>query len=163
MLGKHSLNPGEQTELKVSYDTEGRPGPFEKKVIITTNISGEEIEILTVKGTVNEAPSAKIAATPRRISLKGDDRRDGKKESVSIKNEGALPLVVTGIRSRDGGNVYFDGAVQGAITIESEQTKTVEIQLVGNAGNASEREYILIECNAKNAGDSGYFIIVQYE
>ena len=164
MLGKHSLKPGEQAELKVSYDTEGRPGVFEKKVILTTNISGEEpLEVLTIKGTVNEAPSAKIAATPRRIALSGNDRRDGRKQAVAIENEGSVPLVITGIRSRDGRNVYFDGTAEGAITIKPAETKTVEIQLIGNTGAASEREYIQIECNARNAGDSGYFIIVQYE
>ena len=162
MLGKHSLAPGEQTELKVSYDTADRPGPFEKKVILTTNISGEEpIEIFTIKGMVNEAPSAKIAAAPRRITLTGDERRDGKKQALEIKNEGSIPLIITGIRSRDGRNVYFDGTVQGAITIESDKTKTVEIQLGGNGVGSEEREYISIECNARNAGDSGYFIIVQ--
>ena len=164
MLGKHSLKPGERTELKVSYDTDGRPGPFEKKVILTTNIPGEEpVEIVTITGMVNEAPSAKIAATPRRITLSGNERRDGKKQVVSIENEGSIPLVVTGIRSRDGRNVYFDGTAQGVITIEPAGTKTVEIQLTGLAGEASEREFIQIECNARNAGDSGYFIIVQYE
>ena len=162
MLGKHSLAPGEQTELKVSYDTADRPGPFEKKVILTTNISSDEtIEIFTIKGVVNEAPSAKIAATPRRITLTGDERRDGKKQDVEIKNEGSMPLVITGIRSRDGRNVYFDGTVHGAITIEPDQTKTVEIKLGGNDGGSEEREYISIECNARNAGDSGYFIIIQ--
>jgi len=163
MLGKHSLKPGEQAELTVSYDTDGRPGLFEKKVILTTSISGEEIEILTIKGTVKEAPSAIIAATPRRVTLAGNNRRDGKKQEISIKNEGSLPLVITGIRSRDGGSVYFDGTGQGAITIEPEQTKNMEIQLGGKDGNAPEREYIQIECNARNAGDSGYFIIVQYD
>jgi len=164
VLEKHSLNPGEQAELNVIYTTDGRPGPFEKKVIFTTNIPGEEpLEIFTLKGTVNEAPSAKIAATPRRITLAGNDRRDGKKQAVAIENEGSLPLVVTGIRSRDGENVYFDGSGQAAVTIDPGQTKTVEIQLAGKAGSASEREYILIECNARNAGDSGYFIIVQYD
>ena len=162
MLGKHSLAPGEQTELKVSYDTAGRPGPFEKKVILTTNISGEEpIEIFTIKGTVNEAPSAKIAAAPRRITLTENERRDGKKQALDIKNEGSIPLVITGIRSRDGRNVYFDGAGQGAITIEPDQSATVEIQLGGSGAALAEREYISIECNARNAGDAGYFIIVQ--
>jgi hypothetical protein len=164
VLGKHSLKPGEEAELKVSYDTDGRPGPFEKKVIFTTNISGEEpIEIFTLKGTVNEAPSAKIAANPRRITLTGKDRLDGKKQAFEINNEGSIPLIITGIRSRDGGKVYFDGTGQGAIKIEPAQTKTIEIQLKGSDGGAAEREYILIECNARNAGDSGYFIIVQYD
>ena len=162
MLGKHSLASGENTELKVSYETTDRPGPFEKKVILTTNISGDEpIEIFSIKGMVNEAPSAKIAAEPRRITLTENERREGKKQALEIKNEGSIPLVISGIRSRDGRNVYFDSTVQGAITIEPDQTKIVEIQLGGNDVNLSEREYISIECNARNAGDSGYFIIVQ--
>jgi len=164
VLGKHSLKPGERTDLKVSYDTADRPGPFEKKVILTTNLSDkEQIEILTIKGMVNEAPSAIIAATPRRITLTGSERRDGKEQAITIKNEGVLPLVINGIRSRDGSNVYFDGTGQGAITIEHGQTKNVEIRLGGNDGNASEREYIVIDCNARNARDTGYFIIIQYE
>jgi len=162
MLGKHSLEPGEQTELKVIYDTDGRPGPFEKK--ITLDITGEgAIEILTIRGEVNEAPSAIISAAPRRITMTTQELREGKNQALAIKNEGALPLVITGIRSRDGRNVYFDGTGQAAITIEPEQTKNIEIHLGGKGGDASEREYILIECNARNAGDSGYFIIVQYE
>jgi len=162
VLGKHSLQPGEQAELKVSYDTDGRPGPFEKKVIFTTNISGEEpIEVFTLKGMVNEAPSAKIAATPRRITLTEDERRAGKKQDIEITNEGNMPLVISGIRSRDGENVYFDGTVQGVISIEAGRTKTVEIRLSGKDKDASDREYIVIDCNARNAGDTGYFIIVQ--
>ena len=163
MLGKHSLQPGEQAELKVNYDTDGRPGPFEKKVIFTTNIPGEEpIEIFTLKGMVNEAPSAKIAATPRRITLTEDERRAGKKQDIEITNEGDIPLVITDIRSRDGKNVYYDGTGQGVITIEAGRTKTVEIRLGGDDKEASDREYIVIDCNARNAGDTGYFIIVQY-
>ena len=158
------MKPGERTELKVIYDTADRPGLFEKKVILTANITdAEPIEILTIKGTVNEAPSAIIAATPRRITLTGNERRSGKEQAVAMKNEGVLPLVINGIRSRDGRNVYFDGTGQGAIIIEPGQTRTVEIRLGGNDGDASDREYIVIDCNARNAGDTGYYIIVQYE
>ena len=51
MLGKHTLDPNEKTELKVSYATAGSPGHFEKKVTLTTNIPGhEKIEIFMMKG-----------------------------------------------------------------------------------------------------------------
>ena len=163
MLGKHTLNPNEKTELKVSYATAGRPGPFEKTVTFTTNIpEHEKIEIFMMKGEVLEAPGAKIAVVPRRVVLAGTERSAGKKQAFSFTNEGSLPLVITDIRSKDGKTVYYDGSKEGNITIEPAQTKTIELQLAGNSGEKEERELILIRSNAKNAGESGLFIMIQY-
>ena len=163
MLGKHILNPNEKTELKVSYDTDGRPGPFEKRVTLTTNIPGyEKIDIFMLKGEVLEAPGAKIEVTPRRIVLAGTERNTGKGQTFTVANQGSLPLVITEIVSRDGKTVYYDGAKEGNITIEPAQTKTIELQLPGNSGEKEEREFILIHSNAKNAGESGLFLLIQY-
>jgi hypothetical protein len=163
MLGKHTLNPNEKTELKVVYPTAGRPGAFEKRITFTTNIPGQEkIEIFMMKGEVQEAPGAKIVVVPRRVVLAGAERSTGKKQAFSVTNEGSLPLVITGIRSKDGKTVYYDGAKEGNITVEPAQTKTIELQLPGNSGEKEEREFILIHSNAKNAGESGIFIMVQY-
>ncbi len=163
MLGKHTLDPNEKTELKVSYATVGRPGPFEKTVTFITNIPGhEKIEIFMMKGQVLEAPGAKIAIVPRRVVLAGAERSAGKKQAFAFTNEGSLPLVITDIRSKDGKTVYYDGSKEGNITIEPAQTKTLELQLAGNSGEKEERDLILIRSNAKNAGESGIFIMIQY-
>ena len=163
MLGKHTLDPNEKTELNVIYATAGRPGPFEKKVILATNIPGhEKIEIFMMKGEVQEAPAAKIAVLPRKIVLEGAERSAGKKQAFSVTNEGSLPLVITDIRSKDGKTVYYDGSKAGNITIEPAQTKTIELQLPGSSGEKQERELILVRSNAKNAGEAGIFIMVQY-
>ncbi len=163
MLGKHTLEPNEKTELKVTYATAGRPGPFEKKVTLTTNIPGhEKIEIFMMKGEVKEAAAPKIAVVPRRVVLSGAERTAGKKQVFSITNEGSLPLVITDIQSKDGKTVYYDGSKAGNITIDPAQTKSLELQLPGNNGEKDERELLLIRSNAKNAGESGMFIMVQY-
>jgi hypothetical protein len=163
MLGKHTLAPNEKTELKVSYTTAGSPGPFEKHVIFTTNIPGhEKIEIFMMKGEVKEAPGAKIAVVPRKVMLAGAERSTGKKQVFSVTNEGSLPLVITGIRSKDDKTVYYDGSKAGNITIEPAQTKTIELQLPGNKGDKDEREFILMHSNAKNTGASGLLIMIQY-
>ena len=164
MLGKHTLAAGEKTELKVSYATTGRPGIFEKKVTFTTNIPDQEkIEIFTMKGNVLEAPSAKIAVDPRRVVLEGTDRDTGKKQAFSIKNEGTLPLTITKIHLKDGDAVYFDGATEGNLVIGPEQTKTIELQLEPEPGTERVQKLILIDCDARNAGETGYFLIVRYD
>ena len=163
MLGKHTLNPNEKTDLKVTYATAGRPGTFEKKVTLTTTTPGyEKIEIFMMKGVVLEAPGAKIVVVPRRVVLAGAERKTGTKQTFSVTNEGTLPLVITSIRSKDGKTLYYDGEKEGNLTIEPAQTKTLELQLPGNSGDKEEREFILILSNAKNAGESGLFILVQY-
>ena len=163
MLGKHTLDPNEKTDLKVTFDTAGRPGPFRKTVTFSTNIPGQEkIEVFSISGTVKEAPSAKIGVEPRRIILDGLERSSGKKQAFLVTNSGSLPLVIVRIHSRDGDTVYFDGAREGNVAVEPGQTKTIELQLRADKGEKQSQEFILIDSNAKNAGKAGYFLIVQY-
>lgn len=115
-----------------------------------------------MKGTVKEAPGAKIAVTPRRVILEGNELSAGKKQAFSVTNEGSLPLVITGIKSKDGKTVYYDGAKEGNITIEATQTKIIELQLKGKVEGAEEKELILIDSNASNAGKTGLFLMIQY-
>jgi hypothetical protein len=164
MLGKHTLSPNEKADLKVVYPTAGRPGPFEKKITFTTNIAEhEKIEIFTMKGDVQEAPGAKIVVLPRKVVVAAAERASGKKQSFSIANEGVLPLVISSIRTKDGKTVYLDGSKTGNLTVEPGQTKPLELQLPANTSDKEEKEYILIFSNAKNSGESGLFIMVQYQ
>jgi hypothetical protein len=164
VLGKHTLAAGEKTELKVTYLTQGRPGPFDKKVIFSTNIPGEEkIEIFGLSGDVREAPGAKIAIAPRRVTLEEAELNAGKKQVFSVKNEGSLPLVIKSMRSKDGNNVYYDGTKNGDITIEPDRELDVELQLKGRSDVSSNSELILVESNAINAGSTGLFLMIQYK
>lgn len=163
MLGKHRLDPNEKTELKVTFTTEGSPGIFRKSVTLETTIPGhEEIEIFSIKGEVLEAPGAKIAVKPRRISIEGAERSTGKTQVISVTNNGSLPLHISRIRSKDGEIIYFDGDEEGIFVVEPAQTRTMELQVKADSGKESKRDFIYIDCNAKNAGESGYFLLVQY-
>ncbi len=163
MLGKHSLDPNEKTELTVTFTTEGSPGVFRKGVILSTNIPGhEEIDIFSIRGDVLEAPGAKIAVKPRRISIEAAERTTGKTQVISVTNDGSLPLQISRIRSKDGKTVYFDGDQEGVFVIEPAQTRTMELKVQADNGMESKRDFILIDSNAKNAGESGYFLILQY-
>jgi len=163
MLGKHRLEPNEKTELKVTYTTEGNPGIFRKSVTLSTDIPGQkDIQIFKMNGTVLEAPAAKIAVEPRRIKLEGIKPGGVKNQAISVANEGTLPLVIKSIHSRDGKIVYFDGSKEGNLVIDPSQTKTIDLQLTYNSENKTGRDLIIIDSNAKNAGKTGYFLIVQY-
>jgi hypothetical protein len=164
VLGKHTLNVGEKTKLEVSYATEGRPGLFEKEVTFTTNLPDEEkIEIFHMKGIVKEAPSAKISVEPRRVVLEGSERDTGKKQTFAITNDGTLPLEITRIAFKDGSKVFFDSAESGKLVIGPGTTQDLDLDLDPESGSEQVQKLILIECNARNAGSTGYFLIVRYE
>jgi len=164
VLGKHRLEPNEKTELKVTYTTEGSPGSFQKKVTFYTDIPGfEKIDIFRITGEVLEAPGAKISVKPRRIVLEGMEPGALKKESIAVTNGGSLPLVIESIRSEDGKTIYFDGAKEGNLVIEPAQQMTVELQLAAGKESGGGSELIIIDSNAKNAGKTGYFLILQYK
>lgn len=52
---KQAIPPGESGEIKVRYDT-NRPGPFQKRVTLTTNVSDQPVA-LTIKGKVEDKPA----------------------------------------------------------------------------------------------------------
>jgi len=164
VLGKHTLDAGEITKLEVTYETTGLPGIFEKNVVLTTDIPDQEkIEIFRMKGDVLEAPSAKIAVDPRRVVIKGDERASGIKQSFGITNNGTLPLEITRIALKDDPTVYFDSAESGKLVVGPGLTETVEFNLEPESGSERVQKLIMIECNARNAGNTGYFLIVRYE
>jgi hypothetical protein len=132
-------------------------------VTFSTNIPGrEKIEAFSMKGVVKEAPAAKIVVQPRRIVLNEAELNAGKEQTLSISNQGLLPLIITRIRSKDGNTVYFDGEKEGNIVIESNQTKTVQLRLAPDKGKEKSQDFIILDSNAKNAGKTGYFLVVQY-
>ena len=162
MLGKHTLNPGERTELKAIFDTAGRPGTFRKTVTLSADVSGQEdFEAFVMTGTVKEAPAAKIQVDPRRVVLERGEPGTVRSQVFSVKNTGALPLVITKIYSQKGNTVYFDGTKEGNIAIGPEQVKKIELQLKTGNSQKDPEEMIVIVCNARNASKGNYIIMIQ--
>ncbi|MBC7865588.1 MAG: DUF1573 domain-containing protein [Bacteroidia bacterium] len=55
------IAPGKSGVLRVKYDT-NRPGPFDKKVTVTTN-SKTPSRVITIKGTVKPSPTTPAPTT----------------------------------------------------------------------------------------------------
>jgi len=58
---KEPILPGQDGKILVTYNTQGRPGSFTKTITVTSN-AAENVTILTIKGSVKQAPD--INATP---------------------------------------------------------------------------------------------------
>ncbi len=158
MLGKHTLKPGEKTQLKVTFATANAPGPFEKIVSIDIESPEKKQYEVIMTGSVKEAPGAKIAMASRKVDVGVVKQGEAKKQRVSVKNIGELPLKITKISVKNGANI---AVVVDALplTIEGKQAADVELTITPlKSGAFSERA--TIESNAKNAPKTGFVIQV---
>lgn len=158
MLGKHTLKPGEKTELKATFATKNLPGPFEKIITIETDIPGQQQIELFMTGTVREAPGPKIAVTPRKTNLGVLQAGEKKKQIIAVTNPGALPLTITAVSAKQGSGVSVS-AVSLPVTIAAGEKADLELTVTTEKQGAFN-ERILIESNAKNAPKSGFIIFV---
>lgn len=158
MLGKHTLKPGEKTELKAVFTTKNGPGPFEKITTLQTDAPGQEQIELVMTGKVKEAPGPKIAVTPRRKDLGIFKPGEKKKQIITVTNPGELPLTITAASAKKGSGVIVV-AESLPVTVAAGQTADVELAITaGRQGAFNER--IFIESNAKNAPKTGFVILV---
>jgi hypothetical protein len=159
VLGQRLLKPQEETVLKIIYHTINRPGPFTKRVMVTTNISGQKDIEITLKGTVNEAPAAKIRVEPRKHRLGFIKQGAVRNLIYTIKNEGRKPLVVTRIFAKEDTAVYFDGKKEGNLVIEPKESRVFEIGFKP-VGAGPFTQVIFFDSNATNARHGRYAIML---
>lgn len=159
MLGKHTLEPGEKTELTITYNTTGRPGAFRKDIDVETDVAGQSEIQLVMSGNVKETPGPKISATPRKLETGPIKMGESKELSVVIKNVGELPLNITKVIGQGSQHVYFDDSKTGALTIAPAQSQTLPL-IVQPIRKGSFTDRIAILSNAKNAPKGGFIIML---
>jgi hypothetical protein len=101
---KTPIAPGASSEIKVSYNPKGRPGPFYKSIAVYSNAKNERLT-LYIKGTVtSRTPAQPALAYPYSIgALKLQTKTvqynriypgETLEETLRIKNEGEKPLKI---------------------------------------------------------------------
>ncbi len=157
MLGKRALNPGEKTEMKVTFNTAGAPGPFRKRITMTTNAPGQEEIQLSMTGNVREAPGAKIQVNPRKGDFGTVQAGSTARLQYTVTNTGTLPLFLKRVFSQESKHIYSDWTAVEMV-IDPGQSAVITIEITPQKpGVYSER--LVIVSNAKNAPKSGYIIL----
>jgi len=158
VLGQHTLQPGERTELKAVFDTKNAPGPFEKITTIQTDAPGQEQIELVMAGMVKEAPGPKIAVLPRRTDLGAVKPGEAKQVKITVTNPGELPLTITAVKVRPGGAIAVAAGALPAQIAAGQKAELMLIISIGRPGTFTER--ISLQSNAKNAPKSGFVLMV---
>ncbi len=158
MLGKHRLSPKEDAVLKIIYDTDGRPGPYEKRVyLITDSLVQPKLEI-TLKGEVLPAPAARIRVEPRKINVGPLLKGSQNKIDFKVSNEGNQSLEITKIYSATGKSLIIrQGEAKNGIP--PKESTDLEITFQTNTIGPFV-EVFLIDSNARNTLNGQYAVMV---
>jgi uncharacterized membrane protein len=158
VLGKHLLGPKEDTVLKMVYDTDGRPGPYEKRVYLMTNSLVQPKLDITLKGEVLPAPAALIRVEPRKINIGFLQKGSQKNIDFKISNEGNQSLEITEVYSATGKSLIIQkGEVKRGIP--PKESTEIEIAFQTNTIGPFV-EVFFIDSNARNALNGQYAVMV---
>ena len=58
------IKPGQKEKITVVYNSNGRPGQFNKSVTVTTNMKEDNIKIITIQGQVTPKPTPPPVTAP---------------------------------------------------------------------------------------------------
>ncbi|CAN5905053.1 hypothetical protein BH24BAC1_BH24BAC1_03740 [soil metagenome] len=108
---KDPILPGKSGMVKAVYNSEGRPGSFNKSITVTSNAATPSM-LLFIKGVVVSKSDAKTSLTPAdlenspRLALNKATHDFGKLEKgqkavakISFKNNGKSDLVIEGVQT----------------------------------------------------------------
>lgn len=153
------MRPRDETVLRIIYKTINRPGPFRKRVLVTTNVPGQEHIMITLKGTVDEAPAAKIKVEPRKLHLGAIKAGSVSNLIYRITNEGRESLVITKIGTIEDATVYFNGEKEGKLIIGPSESNYFELEFKAeDVGHFTK--VVFIHSNARNARHGRYAIML---
>ena len=158
MLGKHQLDPEEDTSLKIVYQTDGRPGPYEKRVYLITNSTVQPRLVVTLKGEVLPASAARMKVEPRKIRIGSLPKGSQKDITFRVSNEGNQPLKITNIHSATGKSLVFPKK-EMKVLIPPEASMNFEITFQTTIA-APFTEVLFIDSNARNALGGQYAVMV---
>lgn len=103
---KKPLRPGEKGEIIVTYHAKGRPGPFDKSIMVYSNDAKNEKVLLTITGNVISSTSVRETFTEelggglrvKTLSLNFFDvypGRNNRTRTLAVYNEGDTPMTLT--------------------------------------------------------------------
>ena len=155
MLGKHDLEPGESTELVITYRTYKYAGKFDKHVSVFTGPDGKDEAVIRLIGNVDPVPMGVIRVEPRKTEVGNLTANRENEVEIVIKNEGDALLTVSRIVSTKFGAEYFVAEDSKGIEIDAGRQQTVKL-LVKPAEPGNFLDTIFIYSDARNDIGQGY-------
>ena len=101
-LSKDKILPKEEGEIKVVFNSSGRPGEFQKNINVTTNDPQNKKTPLVIRGTVTKGPSPSLSVHNRKIEFGVINLKAPHPYALSVQNNGDQNLIISAIKNSRG-------------------------------------------------------------
>ena len=154
-LSKTSLEPDENAELLITYNTYKYPGKFDKTITIFTGAEGKEETVIHILGNVDPIPMGVIAMEPRKAAVGELTANSGNNVQIVLKNKGDAPFTITRIYSTKYKTEYYNAENSEGIKIPAEEEYTMDL-VVTPSKPGRFLDSVKIFSDARNDDGSGY-------
>lgn len=146
LVSKKSYRPGEQGEIKVTFNTRGYEGEVSKYVYVESNDPKQQQKLLTVTAAIDVPPRPRIELNTYTIDLGLLLEGDEIQTSATISNKGEKELsVVLGHKDAE---FFLDGEkISDDLKIASNKDARIVIKMPSRKKSGLIREYILMRSN----------------
>lgn len=146
LVSKKEIPPGEEGELKVTFNTRGYAGKLSKYIYVDTNDPTQKSKQITVSVDIEVPPQPRIALDRYSHDLGLFLEDEEVRTRTKIKNTGELELQVT--CSHKDASFFADGKeVSFPLKIRAGKEAEVEIRIPPRGRKGMIREYILMKSN----------------
>lgn len=146
LVSKESLSPGEDGEIKVTFNTVGYEGEVTKYIFIETNDTADPRKQISVSASIDVPPRPKVELDTYSIDLGLVLEGDTLTADTKIKNRGELELTVS-LNHRDAKFFRKGKPVEAALKIPSKKEENIEIKIPSTQRKGLIREYVLLQTN----------------
>ena len=146
LVSKKEIPPGEEGELKVTFNTRGYGGKLSKYIYVDSNDPAQKSKQITLSVDIEVPPQPKIALDRYSLDLGLFLEDEEVRTQTKIKNIGELELQVT-CSHKDA--AFYAGGKQASFPfkIRAGKEADIEIRIPPRNRKGMIREYILMKSN----------------
>jgi hypothetical protein len=146
ILTKKELDPGEKSEIQVTFNTRGYYGEQNKFIYVESNDPSHSAVQLMVSASIEVPPSPEIELDSYQkdlgLILEGEDIRT----EFAVRNNGELELTVTPFH-KDAAFFVRDRKLNPPLEIKAGDTAKVEIRIPARKKTGMVREFVRLQSN----------------
>lgn len=149
------LQPGEETEIKTTFNSTGRTGKQTKYVYVHSNDPETKILKLTITGEVEKKPAPRIILRPPSWNMQTIESGITKETNLTILNTGDQPLEIESLKPS---TEQIQTNFKGPSTLKPGEQMSLQITYAPDIMSSTIREKIVISSNDPKRGQSKFNI-----
>ncbi len=142
--GKNVLEPGEETNINVKFDTTGRPGKQTKYIYVYSDDTEGQMLKMKIAGEITRKPAPQFQLSQYSWNLLTVEAVEVKKVTLEISNTGEEPLVIKSLVSS---TPNLTANLAGSPNIDPGQKVSLDLAYTPDLQALNIREKVTIETN----------------